>query len=82
MLELWAMMRWAETRRLRYLVVAGAAAGIGVAIKQTGAYLVVAAVVWALYDGGVRPARRRPFDRVIRCVVGAAVLLFAAAMLR
>lgn len=80
--ELWAMTRFAETRLVRYVVLAAAAAGVSVAIKQTGVYLVVALALWTLYDGGLRPAvGRGRLDRPIRWIAGAAALLFAALML-
>jgi len=81
--QLWAMVRSDETDRARYVALAAAAAGAALAIKQTGAYLVVSLVLWVLYDGGVSKADSRLWDRVelaARWVAGAAALAFAAVM--
>ena len=83
LLQLWAMIRAVETDRARYVVLAAAAAGTALAIKQTGAYLVVALVLWAIYDGGVITRHSPPRERVelvSRWVAGAAALAFAAVM--
>jgi hypothetical protein len=82
MVELWGMVRWSESRSMRHLLLAAAAAGVGVVIKQTGVYLVVAAGLWALYDGGARRAdTTASLDRAARWVAGGAALIFAAVML-
>jgi len=83
LLQLWAMVRAVETDRARYVALAAAAAGAALAIKQTGAYLVVSLVLWVLYDGGVIKADSRLWDRVelaARWGAGAAALAFAAVM--
>ena len=82
MVQLWAMTRAAETDRTRYVVLAAAAAGGALAIKQTGAYLVVALVLWVLYDGGQRLRPQHLVELGARWTAGACALLFAAAMLR
>jgi hypothetical protein len=46
---LWALIRYAETGRWRFIVVAGMVAGIAMAFKQTGIYLLVALVLSLLY---------------------------------
>jgi hypothetical protein len=80
--ELWGMLRWAETRSIRYLLLAAAAAGVGVTIKQTGVYLVVALGLWALYDTGARRSgASAALDRAVRWSAGGAALIFAAVML-
>ena len=82
--ELRSMIRYVETQKLRYIVFAAAAAGLAMAIKQTGAYLIVALVLWVLDDSGMFKAhssRERHLDRVMRWAAGAAALVFAAVML-
>jgi hypothetical protein len=54
----WTVIRYTETGRLRFLVAAGVAVGVAMAIKQTGVYLAVALVLSLLYDGG-RSSRAR-----------------------
>ncbi len=84
LLELWAMIRSVETRKLRYLVLAAAAAGVAITIKQTGAYLVVALGLWVLYDGGLvrcGSPRRQYLDTAVRWVAGVSALIFAAVLL-
>lgn len=49
---LWAFTRYVETGLVRYVVVAGLAAGISILIKQTGLYVLVALVMALLYGGG------------------------------
>jgi len=81
-IELWGMLRWAETRSIRYLLLAAAAAGVGLAIKQTGVYLVVAVGMWALYDTGeLRAGASAALDYGVRWIAGGAALIFAAVML-
>ena len=74
----WAWMRYTETQQWWYVAVAGLAAGMAMAIKQTGAYLLVAVVLSILYDGG-RPGRSLPasVERFTR--IGAAIVAMAAA---
>ncbi len=85
LLCVWAMVRHAETDRWPFLVLAGVAAGLAVAIKQTGSYLVIALVLAVLYDGG--RARPRSSDRVVwveravRWGAAAAALAFATLIL-
>ena len=81
---LWSFVRFVETRRARYLVGAGLAAGLAIVIKQTGVYLYVALILSVCWDEGLR--RRdgswwTSAERVVRW--GAAVLaaLAAAAIL-
>jgi hypothetical protein len=48
----WAVIRHMETGLRRFLIAAGLAAGVAIAIKQTGVYLLVALVISLLYSGG------------------------------
>jgi hypothetical protein len=68
----WAFVRYLETDRLRYLAIGGLAAGIAVAVKQTGLYLAVALVTSIAYAAG---------PPLLRRAMAPAVALFAAAML-
>ena len=84
LVQLAAMLRAADTEGTRHLVlvaVAALAAGVAITIKQTGAYLVVALGLWALYDGGVVPARRRSLEAAARWITGAVAIAFAAVMI-
>lgn len=83
LIELWAMIRAAETRRVRYVVLAAVAAGLAVTIKQTGIYLVVALGLWTLYDGGssADSPRRRSLETAVRWAAGAAAIAAAGVML-
>jgi hypothetical protein len=81
LIALWAMVRAADTGRTRYVALAGAAAGVAMTIKQTGAYLAVAIVLWALYDGGVFTSKSRwqdHFSTALRWAAGASAIVFAA----
>lgn len=52
LLTLWSATRHLETGDLRYAALAGLAAGGAIAIKQTGAYLIVAVIGSILYGAG------------------------------
>jgi hypothetical protein len=47
----WAVIRHVETGQWRYVAAGGLAAGVAIAIKQTGVYLLVALVLSLLYAG-------------------------------
>lgn len=49
---LWAFLRYLETEQWHYVALAGLLAGLAVAVKQTGLYLLVALVMSVLYEGG------------------------------
>lgn len=51
MTSLWALLCYSETGRWRFLVVAGMSAGLAFAIKQTGAYLIVAVALTVTFVG-------------------------------
>jgi Dolichyl-phosphate-mannose-protein mannosyltransferase len=80
----WSVIRYVETRQTRYLVAAGLAAGVAMAIKQTGVYLLVALVLTLLYgwrSSGTssRLARLEPW---VRWSVAAASVIVAAMILK
>jgi hypothetical protein len=82
--SVWSVIRYVETRHTRYLVTAGLAAGLAMAIKQTGVYLLVALVLTLLYgwrSSGTssRLARLEPW---VRWSVAAASVIVAAMILR
>jgi hypothetical protein len=83
LIQLWAMIRWADSPMPRYVVIAALSAGVAMTIKQTGAYLLVALILWALYGGGFeRPLRRQAYlETAVRWVAGAAALVFGAVIL-
>jgi hypothetical protein len=84
LLCLWAVIRYTETSGLPWLLVAGAAAGLAVAIKQTGAYLLASLVLTLLYDGGepeTGSTLRVWLDRAARWGAGAVAVLAAALIL-
>jgi hypothetical protein len=80
----WALIRYTETGRWRFLVAAGLAVGVAIAVKQTGIYLLVALVLSVLYDGG-RPSGSRSglaqVEGLVRWAVSITVLVFAAVIL-
>jgi hypothetical protein len=89
---IWTVIRYTETGRWRFLVAAGLAVGVAMAIKQTGVYLVVALVLSLLYDGGrsnralSRPAARgerpaAPVEGLARWGAAVTAIVFAAAIL-
>jgi hypothetical protein len=53
----WAFIRYTETELLRYAALAGLAAGLSIAFKQTGLYVLVALVMALLYGRGHRIVR-------------------------
>ena len=80
----WAVIRHVETRRFRYIVAAGLAVGLAMAIKQTGVYLLVALVLSLLYDGG-RSSRASSWfvrmEHLVRWGAAATAIVFAAVIL-
>jgi len=81
---IWAMIRHVETQRWRYLVAAGLAVGLAMAIKQTGVYLLVALVLSLLYDAGwaTRLSSRFAYlEHVARWGAAACAIAFAAVIL-
>ena len=81
---LWSLFRHIETGAWSYLVAAGLTAGLAIAIKQTGVYLLAALLLSLLYDGGraspSSPTLRRA-EWHARRFAAAAVLVFATALL-
>jgi hypothetical protein len=53
----WGFIRYVETESLRYAALAGLAAGLAIAFKQTGLYVLVALVMAFMYGRGARPLR-------------------------
>jgi hypothetical protein len=76
----WAMVRYVESRELRYGVLAGAAAGIAITIKQTGIYLLVALLLTLAYMQTVSSPRSR-FPLLFARAAGSVAALFAAAII-
>jgi hypothetical protein len=81
---IWAVMRYTETGRWRFLVAAGIAAGIAIAFKQTGVYLLVALVLSLLYRDG--RSDRASFacagvERLVRWSAAVIAIAVAAAIL-
>jgi len=80
---LWTLIRYVETQQLRYVLAAGLAAGVAIAIKQTGVYLFIAVVLTLLYIGQRTRASlwSAVVERVVRLGSAAAAVLFACAVL-
>jgi hypothetical protein len=80
---LWSIVRFVETRRWRYVVAAGLAAGFAVVIKQTGIYVLVALALSLLYGGGVTDSRSRFFylEQLARWGSAAAAIMVASTIL-
>jgi len=78
--SVWAMVRFLEDNQLRYVAVAGAAAGLAVTIKQTGVYLPIALVLTLLYWRTRLPDTSRGW-RVIAATAAITSTLFVAALL-
>jgi hypothetical protein len=72
---IWAVIRYTETGRWRFVVAAGLAVGVAMAIKQTGVYLVVALVLSLLYDGGRSNRALARWSAAVTAIVLAAVIL-------
>lgn len=70
--SLWAMVRFAETSRRRYLVLAGLSAGLALAVKQTGLYLAIAVVTTITFASG---------PLLVRWAVAAAAVVSALGLL-
>jgi hypothetical protein len=77
---LWALVRLAETRDVRYGALAGLTAATAVVIKQTGIYLVVALLLSLAFTAapGVALARKR---RIFGACMAVAAAAFAAVLL-
>ena len=82
LIALWAMIRHGESGRIRHIMIAGLAAGVAIAIKQTGVYLVAALVLTLLYDGGRSSASRRlaRLEWMARSAAAVASVAFAASV--
>jgi 4-amino-4-deoxy-L-arabinose transferase-like glycosyltransferase len=72
LLAVWAVLRWGDTGRLRWLVAAGVLVGLGFNVKMLEAYLVVPGIALA-----VLVDRRHGFGRRIGHLAAAAVALLA-----
>jgi hypothetical protein len=75
----WAFLRYAESRLLRYAAAAGLAAGISILIKQTGLYVLVALVMALLYSGGTNERDARVWWPGRLLYAGAAIVTVALA---
>jgi len=85
LLCLWTVIRHTETGLLRYVVVAGLAAGIGIVIKQTGVYLFIALCMSLMFGTDERKqtsALPRYFNPLFRLGLSACALLFAVFVMR
>jgi hypothetical protein len=85
LLCVWAVIRHAETGSRRWLLVAGLSAGLAVAVKQTGVYLVAALVFTLLYDSGRPASDSTPLarlERVVRWSAGLVSIVAVASILR
>ncbi len=69
----WAFIQYTETESLRYAALAGVAAGLAIAFKQTGLYVLVALVMAFLYGRA---------HRVLRVAIAIAGVGLATAILR
>ncbi len=69
----WAFIQYTETESLRYAALAGVAAGLAIAFKQTGLYVLVALVMAFLYGRA---------HRVLRVVIAIAGVGLATAILQ
>ena len=81
---MWAVIRHVETRQWQDVAVGGLAAGVAIAIKQTGIYLLIAFVLWILY--AARQTSRSSswlwhLERITRWTAAVAAIVSAAAVL-
>jgi dolichyl-phosphate-mannose-protein mannosyltransferase len=74
----WALLRFIDEDRLRYVALAGIAAGCAVAIKQTGVYLPAALVLTLLYWRTQSPDTSRIWRIAAAAAAIASALLVAA----
>lgn len=82
---LWALVRWAHSGRSRWLVAAGAAAGLSILFKVAGLYFLAGALFFVLHKetlkptttapGAARPGSRRIFAVAASTAVVLLVLL-------
>ncbi len=84
---LWAFVRLVETRKLQYAAVAGLVAGLAVAVKQTGVYLLVALVMSLVYTGDWSGSAEREnsskslVEQLVRAAAATGALLLAIGIL-
>ncbi|MDZ7780687.1 MAG: glycosyltransferase family 39 protein [Gemmatimonadota bacterium] len=55
---LWALIRWTDDRRSRWLLAVGIAAGLSILFKVTGLYLLAGALFYVLHDESTRGTER------------------------
>lgn len=80
-----ALLRYLETERRRWLVVAGVAGGLSVLVKVTGLYYVAGALLFLAYRQQILPARgerREPPPGVYGLTVAGAMIIFLALLIR
>jgi 4-amino-4-deoxy-L-arabinose transferase-like glycosyltransferase len=68
--SLWALARLLATGRPGWWLVAGAAAGLGLASKYTGLLLLPAILAWLVAAPPMRPWLRRPWPWAALCLAG------------
>jgi hypothetical protein len=77
-----ALMRWRETDRLRWLVLAGACAGLSIIVKIIGVYFVAAALLFLAYramsEATESAETRNSADVLFRAVVVCGIALASA----
>jgi hypothetical protein len=81
--SLWALIRYAETERWWYIAGAGLAAGLAIAVKQTGLYLLVAVTLSLLYGGrreGASP-QTTTWEKMARWALTVSAITFAGLIL-
>src|SRR6266496_3770069 len=80
---LWTLIRYVETQQVRYALAAGLAAGVAIAIKQTGVYLFLALVLSLLFAGRRTSASpgTMTLERMVRWTLASAAVMFACVLL-
>jgi Dolichyl-phosphate-mannose-protein mannosyltransferase len=81
---LWSVVRHVETGDWRHIAAAGLSAGLAIAIKQTGIYLLLALLLFLMYDGklGGRPsAPHINVERHLRWGIAIVAIAVAAVIL-
>jgi Dolichyl-phosphate-mannose-protein mannosyltransferase len=83
LLCLWTFIRYIETQQWRYVIAAGLAAGVAIAIKQTGVYLFLALMLSLLYGDRRTHATiwTTSVERMVRWGSALAAVIFAGVIL-
>ena len=76
MLSLWALSRWSDSRRLRWVALAGASLGVSVTIKMFTGFLIPIVLLWLIING--RAAHVRRYTPAVAWFVALMVVLAGA----